>query len=52
VTLGPGLAAGQRPQHVITGGHWQAARPAGAVEVLVSCVVAPGFDFEDFGLLH
>jgi hypothetical protein len=51
VTLGPDLAAGQAPQHVITGCHWQSARPAGAAEVLVSCVVAPGFDFADFTLL-
>ena len=51
VTLGPDLAAGEVPQHVIPGGHWQAARPAGDTEVLVSCVVAPGFDFADFELL-
>src|SRR3984885_7776 len=51
VTLGPGLTAGQRPQHVIPAGHWQSARPAAAAEVLVSCVVAPGFDFADFTLL-
>ena len=51
VTLGPDLSAGQVPQHVIPGGHWQAARPAGGREVLVSCVVAPGFDFADFTLL-
>lgn len=51
VTLGPDLAAGQVPQHVIPGGHWQAARPASGAEVLVSCVVAPGFDFADFELL-
>ena len=48
VTLGPDLTAGQVPQHVIPGGTWQAARPAGDIEVLVSCVVAPGFDFADF----
>lgn len=51
VTLGPDLAAEQVPQHVVPGGHWQAARPAGGEEVLVSCVVAPGFDFADFALL-
>ena len=51
ITLGPELAAGQVPQHVVPGGHWQAARPAGDHEVLVSCVVAPGFDFADFTLL-
>ncbi len=50
-TLGPDLAGGQRPQHVIPAGHWQSARPAAASEVLVSCVVAPGFDFADFTLL-
>ena len=50
VTLGPDLRTGQVPQHVIPGGHWQAARPAADSEVLVSCVVAPGFDFEDFTL--
>src|ERR1700735_1677518 len=49
--LGPDLAAGQRPQHVIPAGHWQSARPAAGSEVLVSCVVAPGFDFADFTLL-
>ena len=49
-TLGPDLASGQVPQHVVPGGHWQAARPAGGAEVLVSCVVAPGFDFADFTL--
>jgi predicted cupin superfamily sugar epimerase len=52
VTVGPDLAAGQLPQHVVPGGHWQAARPAGDAEVLVSCVVAPGFDFTDFTLLQ
>jgi uncharacterized protein len=51
VTIGPDLAAGQVPQHVVPGGHWQAARPAAGDEVLVSCVVAPGFDFADFTLL-
>jgi hypothetical protein len=48
VTLGPDLAAGQWPQHLVRAGHWQAARPAGAWEALVTCVVAPGFDFADF----
>jgi len=48
--LGPDLLGGQRPQLVIPAGHWQSARPAGPAEVLVSCVVAPGFDFADFSL--
>jgi predicted cupin superfamily sugar epimerase len=51
VMLGSDLAAGQLPQHVIPGGHWQSARLGGAAEALVSCVVAPGFDFADFTLL-
>ena len=48
VVLGPDLAAGQRPQRLIAAGQWQCAGPAGPAEVLVSCVVAPGFDFADF----
>jgi uncharacterized protein len=48
--LGPEPAAGQVPQALVPAGTWQAARPAGAAEVLVTCVVAPGFDFADFRL--
>jgi len=48
VALGCDLAGGQQPQAVVPGGVWQAAAPAGAEPVLVSCVVAPGFDFADF----
>jgi hypothetical protein len=46
--LGPDVAAGQEPQVLIPPGVWQAAEPAGDEPVLVSCVVAPGFDFADF----
>jgi uncharacterized protein len=46
--LGADLAAGQRPQALVPGGAWQSAAPAGPAPVLVSCVVAPGFDFADF----
>jgi predicted cupin superfamily sugar epimerase len=48
--LGPDVVAGHRPQILVPGGEWQSARPAGAEPVLVSCVVAPGFDFADFTL--
>ncbi|MFB9182945.1 cupin domain-containing protein [Dactylosporangium sucinum] len=48
--LGADVAAGQRPQVLIAAGTWQAAAPIGADPVLVSCVVAPGFDFADFRL--
>lgn len=46
--LGPDVAAGQAPQLLVPPGVWQAARPAADEEVLVSCVVVPGFDFADF----
>ena len=48
--LGPDVEAGQRPQTLVPPGVWQSARPAGTEPVLVSCVVAPGFDFADFRL--
>jgi predicted cupin superfamily sugar epimerase len=51
VLLGPDVAAGQEPQVLIPPGVWQAAEPAGDEPVLVSCVVAPGFDFADFRML-
>jgi hypothetical protein len=47
--LGPDVEAGERPQLLVPAGHWQAARPVDEA-VLVSCVVLPGFDFEDFTL--
>jgi uncharacterized protein len=50
LVLGPDVEAGQSPQARVPGGTWQAARPAGDAEVLVSCVVSPGFDFADFTL--
>jgi predicted cupin superfamily sugar epimerase len=50
VTLGPDVADGHRPQALVPGGTWQSAEPAGPDPVLVSCVVAPGFDFADFTL--
>jgi predicted cupin superfamily sugar epimerase len=46
VVLGPGLAA----QALVPAGVWQAARPLDDAEVLVSCVVSPGFDFADWRL--
>ncbi|MEU8822036.1 cupin domain-containing protein [Streptomyces sp. NPDC048636] len=52
VVLGPDIADGQRPQAVVPPGVWQSARPAADEEVLVSCVVSPGFDFADFRLLE
>ncbi|MFD5429507.1 cupin domain-containing protein [Streptomyces sp. NPDC127084] len=51
MVLGPDVANGQRPQGLVPAGCWQSASPAGDEEVLVSCVVSPGFHFDDFHLL-
>jgi predicted cupin superfamily sugar epimerase len=51
VRLGPAIEDGERPQALVPGGVWQSARPATDQEVLVSCVVAPGFDYADFRLI-
>jgi hypothetical protein len=45
--LGPDLAAGARPQAIVPIGCWQSARSLGDW-TLVSCIVAPAFEFERF----
>jgi uncharacterized protein len=50
IVLGPDVEVGEQPQALVPPGVWQTARPAGDEEVLVSCVVSPGFSFEDFRL--
>lgn len=49
ITLGPDLRSGQSLQGIVPAHHWQAAETLGAW-TLVSCVVAPGFDFAGFEL--
>jgi uncharacterized protein len=49
VTLGPDVAAGQQPQHVVDRGVWQSARPTGAYS-LAGATVCPAFMFEGFEL--
>jgi predicted cupin superfamily sugar epimerase len=49
VSLGPDLAAGERPQAIVPTGAWQAAETLGDW-TLVGCTVAPGFDFTGFEL--
>lgn len=49
ITLGPDLRAGQRPQAIVPAGHWQTAETLGAW-TLVSCLVAPGFEFSGFAM--
>jgi predicted cupin superfamily sugar epimerase len=46
-TLGPDILHGQFPQALIEAGEWQAAESLGDW-TLVSCVVAPGFEFSGF----
>lgn len=48
VILGRNFTVGQKPQHVVPAGVWQAAKPLGDSYSLVGCTVAPGFDFADF----
>ena len=48
-TLGVDAAGARRPQVVVPAGVWQRTVPSDG-DALVSCVVSPGFDFEDFEL--
>lgn len=50
VILGSDVSAGHQPQALVAAGTWQRAAPRGDDPVLVSCAVAPGFDFADFRL--
>jgi predicted cupin superfamily sugar epimerase len=49
--LGPEVERGYQPQLLVPADTWQSAAPATDEEVLVSCLVAPGFDFADFRML-
>jgi uncharacterized protein len=48
-TVGVDTTAGEQLQVVVPAGVWQRTLPTGE-DALVSCVVSPGFDFEDFEL--
>src|SRR4051812_26594958 len=50
VVLGSDVERGERPQHVVVAGMYQAARLTGPGFALCGCTVAPGFDFADFEL--
>ena len=50
MTSGRDVRGGERPQHVVPAGVYQAARPVGDRYALCGCTVAPGFDFADFEL--
>ena len=53
ILLGSEVLDGHHLQHVVNPGEWQGAKPisgGSAGYTLVSCVVAPGFDFAGFRL--
>ncbi|MDV6260451.1 cupin domain-containing protein [Rhodococcoides yunnanense] len=45
------LVAPESPQQIVPPLVWQRAQPVGDEPSLVSCIVTPGFDFEDFRLV-
>lgn len=49
IRIGTDMGAGEQPQGIVPAGWWQAAEARGGW-ALVSCVVAPGFDFAGFEL--
>ena len=51
IILGMDVANGQVPQALVPANVWQMARPLGSEPVFVSCVVAPGFHFDDFNMI-
>lgn len=56
IRLGPVDVHGTHPQHTVTAGRWQAAKPLvsqGSPDyTLVNCTVGPGFDFNDFSFMQ
>jgi predicted cupin superfamily sugar epimerase len=50
LVLGRDVGSGERPQHVVPAGNWQAGRPLGERYALCGCTVSPGFDFADFSM--
>ncbi|GLZ46654.1 hypothetical protein Acsp06_28390 [Actinomycetospora sp. NBRC 106375] len=52
IVLGDRVEDGHAAHALVAGGVWQRAAPApdAGVEVLVTCVVSPGFDDADFTL--
>ena len=52
VRLGGSVGRGERPQLIVPAGHWQSAEPApgAAGYTLISCIVAPAFEFSGFEL--
>ena len=49
IQLGGDVTAGQQAQVLVPAGSWQRTLP-GSADVLVSCVVSPGFEYADWRL--
>jgi predicted cupin superfamily sugar epimerase len=52
IILGIDVLSGQQPQALVPANVWQMAKPLGDEPVFVSCVVAPGFHFDDFKMIN
>ncbi|MFF2092899.1 cupin domain-containing protein [Paenibacillus sp. NPDC058174] len=52
IMLGGDVLNGQQPQALVPAGEWQMSHPLGDEPVFVSCVVAPGFHYDDFKLIE
>jgi len=50
ILLGPDHASGHVAQGIVPAGVWQTSRLAGDAEALVTCIVSPGFSFDDWRL--
>ncbi|WP_058301210.1 cupin domain-containing protein [Gorillibacterium timonense] len=50
ILLGMDVAAGQSPVVLVPAGVWQTAKPQGDEPSFVTCIVAPGFEYDDFRL--
>ncbi len=51
IVLGLDIDNGQLPQVLVPANVWQKTTPLGDEPTLVSCVVAPGFNYDDFKLI-
>lgn len=49
--LGMDTSSGQAPQALVPASVWQTATPSGDEPVLVTCIVAPAFNFDDFEMI-
>uniref|UniRef100_UPI00405391D1 cupin domain-containing protein n=1 Tax=Paenibacillus sp. FSL H8-0537 TaxID=2921399 RepID=UPI00405391D1 len=51
IIVGGDVLNGQQPQAVVPAGEWQMSQPIGDEPSLFSCIVSPGFHYDDFQLI-